>query len=85
MDKIHDVHERVERIEHKLDRILDILENNQKTNNKISNHIDFIDSVYNTVKTPLNTICNTVTRFTIQSNTQAPMLELPDKKDNLKR
>ena len=82
MDKIHDIHERVERIEEKLDKIINLLEHNQKSADKMSDHIDFIDGVYNTVKSPLNTICNAVSRFTIQSNPQAQMLELPDKKND---
>ena len=43
MDKIHDVHERIERVENKLDKIIILLENNLKTSEKMSNHIDFID------------------------------------------
>jgi len=82
MDKIHDIHERVERIEEKLDKIINLLEHNQKSVDKMSNHIDFIDGVYNKVKSPLNTICNVVSHFCIQQNPQAQMLDLPDKKDD---
>ena len=82
MDKIHDIHERVERIECKLDKIIELLEHNQKSANKMSDHIDFIDGVYNKVKSPLNTIFNAVSRFSIQHNPQAQMLELPDKKED---
>ena len=48
----------------------------------MSDHIDFIDGVYNKVKSPLNTIFNAVSRFSIQHNPQAQMLELPDKKED---
>ena len=82
MDKIHDVHERVERIEEKLDKIINLLEHNQKSADKMSDHIDFIDGVYSKVKSPLNTIFNAVSRFSIQHNPQAQMLELPDKKED---
>lgn len=81
MDKIHDVHERIERVENKLDKIIILLENNLKTSEKMSNHIDFIDGVYDSVKSPLNTICNAVSSFVITSNPQAQALELPDKKN----
>jgi len=53
MDKIHDIHERVERIEEKLEKIINLLEHNQKSADKMSDHIDFIDGVYNKVKSPL--------------------------------
>lgn len=79
MDKLHNVQERIERIESKLDKILHILESNQKSCDKMSKHIDFVDSVYDAMKSPLNTICNVVS--TIGLNPQAKMLELPDKKN----
>lgn len=79
MDKLHNVQERIERIENKVDKILYILESNQKSCDKMSKHIDFVDSVYDAMKSPLNTICNVVS--TICLNPQAKMLELPDKKN----
>jgi predicted RNase H-like nuclease (RuvC/YqgF family) len=41
-------------INEKLDKILNLLNGNVKTNcQKMSQHIDFVDNVYNTVKNPL--------------------------------
>jgi len=48
-------------LEVKLNKILELLENNISPNcNKMSSHIDFIDKVYDTVKSPLGYICSKV-------------------------
>ena len=48
-------------LEVKLNKITDLLERDISPNcNKMSNHIDFIDKVYDTVKSPLNFMCNKV-------------------------
>ena len=48
-------------LEVKLNTILELLENDVAPNcNKMSSHIDFVDKVYDTVKSPLNFMCNKV-------------------------
>ena len=48
-------------LEVKLNKITDLLERDISPNcNKMSNHIDFIDKVYDTVKSPLNFMCNKI-------------------------
>ena len=48
-------------LEVKLNKITDLLERDISPNcNKMSTHIDFIDKVYDTVKSPLNFMCNKV-------------------------
>lgn len=48
-------------LEVKLNKIIDLLERDITPNcNKMSSHIDFIDTVYDTVKSPLNFMCNKV-------------------------
>jgi len=48
-------------LEVKLNKITDLLERDITPNcNKMSTHIDFIDKVYDTVKSPLNFMCNKV-------------------------
>tara|TARA_Y100001958_G_C21232871_1_gene558819 strand:+ start:780 stop:1022 length:243 start_codon:yes stop_codon:yes gene_type:complete len=48
-------------LEVKLNKILELIENDVSPNcNKMSTHIDFIDKVYDTVKSPLNFMCNKV-------------------------
>ena len=48
-------------LELKLNKILELLENDISPScNKMSTHIDFIDKVYDTVKSPLGYICSKV-------------------------
>lgn len=48
-DKIVALENRYERIEQKLDKILELLEKDCK---KMTDHIDFIENVYDNVKSP---------------------------------
>ena len=60
----------LERIEERLDKIFEILENRVTKNcEKMSNHIDFIDTVYDNVKSPLAYICNKVKSIAGSSET----------------
>jgi len=54
-DDIKNLINRIEIIETKLDKILELLEVDCK---KMSNHIDFIENVYDKVKSPFNYIMN---------------------------
>mgnify|MGYP003342862989 CR=1 FL=1 len=48
-------------LEVKLNKITDLLERDISPNcNKMSSHIDFVDKVYDTVKSPLNFMCNKI-------------------------
>lgn len=48
-------------LEVKLNKITELLENDVAPNcDKMSSHIDFVDKVYDTVKSPLNFVCNKV-------------------------
>ena len=48
-------------LEVKLNTIIELLENDISPNcKKMSSHIDFIDKVYDSVKSPLNFMCNKV-------------------------
>ena len=51
MDKLE---KRVDDIEKKLDKLINLIENKVEPNtNKMSNHIDFIETVYDNIKNPL--------------------------------
>jgi len=52
--------QRLTAIEQKVDRILDLLQTDVE---KMRNHIDFVESVYETVKTPLHFFINGVQRI----------------------
>lgn len=53
-----------ERIEQKLDEILFILKKDiSKNTKKMGDHIDFVETVYENVKSPLGFLCNTITHY----------------------
>jgi len=53
-----------ERIEQKLDQILEIIDTKISPScNKMSGHIDFVENVYDNVKNPLGFICNRVSKL----------------------
>ena len=49
IDKITEIENRCERIEQKMDKILQLLEKDCK---KMTDHIDFVENVYDNVKSP---------------------------------
>ena len=53
----------IKNINKKLDIIMNILEKNNKSCNKMSSHIDFVENVYDTIKNPLGYICNKINYF----------------------
>ena len=51
-------------LEEKLDKVLSILNNKVVENTeKMSNHIDLIENIYNNVKSPLGYLCNKINYF----------------------
>jgi len=69
LDKIE---EKLTIIDDKLNLLLEKMEINVKECNKMREHIDFIENVYDTVKNPLNFICDKVNIF---SNNEQKHLE----------
>lgn len=63
-----DIISRIENIETKLDRIIDILEKNTENCNKMSSHIDFIEAIYDNVKNPLGYICEKIKTISGNAN-----------------
>ena len=62
----------VERIEEKLDAILQKMDNNIIKNcDKMGDHIDFVNNVYDTVKVPLHYISNKVKKMIGGGNIRA--------------
>lgn len=51
---------KIDTIEKKLDQILEKLNSVEKGTDKMSSHIDFIDTTYSRIKTPLFWICDRV-------------------------
>ena len=60
-----EIEKRLDLIEKKIDIIMDTLLNNVDKNcEKMGNHINFIEKVYDNVKNPLYFICNKINNIT---------------------
>lgn len=58
-EEIINIKDRLTNIENKLDKIIMLLNNNVIQNcEKMSEHIDFVDNVYQSVRKPLSYICS---------------------------
>jgi hypothetical protein len=78
--ELKDLIERIEVIERKLDLILLKLDGSVIKNcDKMGSHIDFVNSVYTTVKVPLNYISNKIQKIINPTglHTELPLLENP--------
>ena len=63
-NKINELNSKFEEINLKLDKILEILSKDLMKNcKKMGEHIDFVENVYENVKSPLGYICNKVNFF----------------------
>lgn len=50
------IHKELVKVNEKLDIIIELLNNSQKSCDKMVEHIDFVDSVYKVVRHPLNSM-----------------------------
>ena len=57
---INTIESKIDNIETKLNKILKLLEDNSEDCKKMSSHIDFIDSIYENIKAPMNFICDSI-------------------------
>jgi len=56
--------DKIDKIDKKLDEILVILKKDiSKNTKKMGDHIDFVENVYENVKSPLGFLCNTITHY----------------------
>jgi hypothetical protein len=82
--ELKDLIERIEVIERKLDLILLKLDGSVIKNcDKMGSHIDFVNSVYTTVKVPLNYISNKIQKIINPTglHTELPLLENPSENE----
>jgi len=66
MCKIDNLEKKVNSLEQKIEKLVNLLENVKEDTGKMSTHIDFIDNVYTRIKMPLFWICDKVN--SIKSN-----------------
>ena len=71
--------ERLARIEEKLDLLLKKFDCLEPECKKMGNHIDFVEGVYDTVKAPMNLLCNKINNMVGGNKEQ---LQLPDTSGN---
>ncbi len=64
--------EKLDALEKKIQLLISKMEKLEHTCDKMSNHIDFIDSVYNRVKMPLYWICDKVNVLTYRDVKEEP-------------
>ena len=61
LQKLNNLDNKVENIEKKIDNILEILNYDIKKNtDKMKDHIDFIEIIYNNIKSPLAFFCSKI-------------------------
>jgi hypothetical protein len=64
VEKIENLNEKIENLNGKLDQILLILNKDiSKNTKKMGEHIEFVENVYENVKSPLGFICNTIKHY----------------------
>ena len=74
-ERIEKIENSLQRVEIKLDALLEKMEISVKECNKMGEHIDFIENVYETVKAPLSFICDKVNVFSGSDNNNLQNIE----------
>lgn len=67
INKIIQIENKIDKLETKLDKLLEILEKDCK---KMTDHIDFIENVYDNVKSPFYYLMDKVNSLSLLSNTR---------------
>ena len=67
-EKIKQLEEKIDAIDKKIDYLLVLLTKNMDTSEKMSEHIDFVNNVYDSVKTPLHFISNKINSMLLTEN-----------------
>ena len=65
--RLNTLEKKIDNINQQLIDIIVLLNNNKKDCEKMSSHIDFIDSIYDKLKIPIDFVCNRVNM--IKNNT----------------
>lgn len=64
----HEILNKIEIIDKKIDKLLEIVETNKTNCEKMEKHITFIENIYDNVKNPLGYLCNKVKTLSGSSN-----------------
>lgn len=74
MDQIYIIN-MIRQLDKRLERIEKLLEENKKSAAKMDNHIDFIDSVYDTVRLPISRVLSVCGGKKVEIQEKANMIE----------
>ena len=58
--RLDKMEEKIDNLTNKLDQIINLIQNNKENCEKMGNHIDFVESVYENVKNPLDYVCSKI-------------------------
>ena len=58
--RLNRIEQKVNNIDQKLTDLIILMNDNKRDCEKMSTHIDFIDSIYEKLKTPIDFVCNTI-------------------------
>jgi hypothetical protein len=62
LEKINEINTKVDELSLKMDTIIKLLSQQTKNCDKMGDHIDFIEDIYETVKHPIEYICGTINK-----------------------
>ena len=65
--RLNRIEQKVNNIDQQLTDLIILINDNKRDCEKMSTHIDFIDSIYEKLKTPIDFVCNTINN-TINNN-----------------
>ena len=60
--KLNLLEKKIDDLDSKMDIIIELLKDNNKDCKKMTNHINFINGIYENVKAPMNYICNSINK-----------------------
>ena len=74
--KVMNLEEQIRIMNNKIDTILELLQTQQRTQKKLEDHIDFVETTYDTLKSPLNFVKDRINSFT-GSTTRRQLPDFP--------
>jgi archaellum component FlaC len=63
-ERLKNIEEQISIINNKIDKIIELIQKQQITQKKLEDHIDFVESTYDTLKSPLNFVKDKINSLT---------------------
>ena len=67
-EKVDQLAQEIDNLSVKLDKIMELLHFNHDECTRMGNHINFIENIYDSVKSPLNFICDKINIYKENNN-----------------